>query len=105
MPERPQSVDSSLGGSKRWSCGTLEEGIEHVQGAAHNKSKSLEEEQLLRELQDRNYIKKTYDHICGFDLEISLQKFNHNSFWTQIIFPMLVPFPISMFLCSYLSRS
>ena len=58
MPERPQSVDSSLGGSKRWSCGTLEEGIEHVQGAAHNKSKSLEEEQLLRELQDRNYIKK-----------------------------------------------
>ncbi|CAL1127294.1 unnamed protein product [Cladocopium goreaui] len=52
MPERPQSVDSSLGGSKRWSCGTLEEGIEHVQGAAHNKSKSLEEEQLLRELQE-----------------------------------------------------
>lgn len=80
MPEKPESVDSSLGGSMRWSCGTLQEGIEHVQESAHDMSTSLEEEQLRRELQDRNYIKQSYDHICGFDLEISLQKFNCNGF-------------------------
>ena len=80
MPEKPQSVDSSLGGSHQWSCGTLEEGLQQVQAAVNSKAASLEEAQLLKELQERSYIIKSHDNICLFNLETSLQKFDHNAF-------------------------